>query len=157
MIKTSKFGIQDRLMIFDDKEFRINDRDSFIQRKQLEQLLFEGDYLTYLRIISDEHEKRKTEYAIYNQTIESISKYIDRDYDFLYLLSFCEPERLNPSERFGRYPNSKVAKRTNILEYEILRELSEKWRLVAELTMQGDKGQLPKISNLRTRLFFWLK
>jgi hypothetical protein len=144
-------------MIFDEKEFRINNKEEYIKRKQLEQLLLEDDYLTYLRIINDEHEKRKSEYALYNQTIESISKYIESDYDSLYLLSFCEPERLNPSERFGRYPNSKVAKRTNILEYEILRELSQKWCIVAELAMQGQKASLPKEQKLRTRLFFWLK
>lgn len=103
-----------------------------------------------------EHKKRKSEYSIYNPTIEFISHYIEIDYDLLYLLQFCEPERLNPSERFGRYPNSKIAKRTNLLEYEILRELSEKWRLIADLTIQGQKAILPKRQdNLRTRLYFW--
>lgn len=156
MIKLSNFGIQDRLMIFDEKEFRINNKEEYVKRKQLEQLIFEDDYLTYLSLVKEEHNKRKSEYAIYNPTVEFITKYLNIDYDLLYLLQFCEPERLNPSERFGRYPNSKIAKRCNLLEYDILRELSEKWRLIAELTMQGQKARLPQIrTNLRTRLFFW--
>jgi hypothetical protein len=156
MIKLSSFGNVDKLMIFDEKEFRINNKENYIKRKHLEQLLFEDDHLTYLRLISEEHEKRKTEYVIYNPTIEFITKYLNIDYDFLYLLQFCEPERHNPSERFGRYPNSKIAKRCNLLEYALLRELSEKWRLIADMAMQGQKASLPTIrNNLRTRLFFW--
>lgn len=148
MIKASSFGIKDHLIdIFDNRYFRINTRETYIFRKLLQEHLIKENYPSYITLAKKEYNEKKTEFDSFRNKISHIKYYLDVNYDLLYCMRFCEPQRHIEDERF-RYAQDKIAKRANLFEYDLLEAIADQWRLIAEITLGPESVINPKKYNL---------
>lgn len=151
MIRDSEFGIKQIFdERFDKKDYKTNSKsfNSLIENLENLSKLDKSDDL-YVMAIHTEFRKHNEIYEKLKtvMTSKDISLFIDLNYDLLKLLALIEPKRHMTFHLYS-YPNTKVTKKVNQLEYEILERISEQFRDIAETNGIKELAKIQDIAEI---------